>query len=280
MEKAPEKPIPVREIPSLTQDTREILRQYQDALPTIHLTLVSVLQGIAFTVLLLGIPLPGDPSQPPVPIFEFLLKNYFYLPYLVSSLLVIVVWKLSVYANIFSFWPFSTLRVLLIYLTALVEIIAFREIATLSIWIIALGSLAVIHGSGRFNNLRFLREDNFELRFFSQKTITAYRKQQFRNGITYTILGITTVIFGLLIDIIKSSIPQFAIIITWGVLVLLFGVMCIMLFLCRTAHLSFLRLLTKGSDLVVTADSVISYKKVDGREKPGGEPHSTIQLPT
>src|SRR5205085_8095055 len=91
------------EIPTLTISPQRFHYYYSSVLPQIHLTLVSVLQGIAFGVLLLGIPLPHDTTR--LPAFEFLFQQYLYLPYIISSLLILSIWKQFVAACIFSTWP-------------------------------------------------------------------------------------------------------------------------------------------------------------------------------
>ena len=67
------------EIPTLTISPQRFHYLYSAVMPQIHLTLVSVLQGIAFGVLLLGIPFPTS--------FESLFQLYFYFPYLISGII-------------------------------------------------------------------------------------------------------------------------------------------------------------------------------------------------
>jgi len=94
-----------QEQPPLTFGPKRIHYLYSVVLPQIHLTLVSVLQGIVFGVLLVSIPLPPTSSWPTI--LYYLLDHYFYLPYGISSVVIIIIWIQFVEVTMFLFWPLS-----------------------------------------------------------------------------------------------------------------------------------------------------------------------------
>src|SRR5437660_1565134 len=67
----------LHEIPTLKLGPRRFHYLYSAVLPQVHLNLVSILQGIAFAVLLLNIPLPNNISTPFS--VDIILQQFFYL---------------------------------------------------------------------------------------------------------------------------------------------------------------------------------------------------------
>lgn len=246
------------------QEQQRFLRMYQDALPLIHLTLLSVLQGVALTTLMEGFPLPNGSQR--VPLLQFFLGNYLYLPYIVSSLLIILIWKLSVYANVFPVWPLSTLRILFLFLGTLVEILTFKVITTFPLWVIGLGCLSIIHGLSRFNNLRFFHVNNFEMRFLRNEYIQRYRKWQMWNGFAYLFLGVVVVGLGISSNVIDNQWPEYSQQFTWALLAFLVATMCLGLFNSRRTHMIFLRYVAEGSAFIVLPNGILSYKRMTGNE--------------
>src|SRR5947209_19766333 len=186
------------ETPPLTIGPRRFHYFYSTILPQIHLILVSVLHSIAFGVLLLGIPLPPDITH--LPSIEFLLQHYFYLPYVVSSLPILIIWINFALACMFSLWPLSVLQSGLIYLIALAEILSFRLISApgtkLSAWLISFGLIAIIGGCIRLNNTRLECKEDYESMDFGEVSIKGERNI----GILYVGLDIVLVTFGLVYD--------------------------------------------------------------------------------
>ena len=252
--------------PPLTMGPQRLHYFYSAVLPQVHLTLISILQGIAFGVLLLGIPLPSDTSR--LPSFEFCLQVYFYLPYLISSLGILIIWKQFVYASAYADWPVSTPQIGLIYLIAVGEIVAYRVISvpptklsgTLSVWLICVGFVLIVGGCIRLNNLRLQGRENFRsltLAKFSNRT-------QLFNGILYLSAGLAIITFGLwynqVVNMLKNW-PQIASLIPWAVYVSLLIMLCLFLLLDSRSRHPLLRELIKGSGLVLSSQGVMSYKK-------------------
>src|SRR5205085_5080895 len=252
------------EIPTLTISPQRFHYLYSAVMPQIHLTLVSVLQGIAFGVLLLGIPFPTS--------FESLLQLYFYLPYIISSLGILIIWKQFMYASMFRNWPASTTQIALIYLLAVGEIIAFRLIsvssnlpliATVSTWLICIGLVMIFGGCIRLNDLRLEKIEDFE----SSDLGRISRKGDFHNGTFLVCSGIALIILALfynrLMDMLKSTTS----LLPWIIYISLFVILCCMLQLDTRHRRAFLRALVKESDLVISAHGVLRYETQDKIKK-------------
>jgi hypothetical protein len=131
------------ETPPLTMGPKRLHYQYSVALPQGILTFVSVLQGIVFSLLLLNTPLL--PSLHTLS-WGFLLQQYLYLPYIISALVILIIWQQYVYATLFLVWPISLFQSTLIFLMTLAEILTFRQVGSLSTWLFGLGWVAIIGG--------------------------------------------------------------------------------------------------------------------------------------
>jgi hypothetical protein len=253
------------EIPTLTISPQRFHYLYSAVMPQIHLTLVSVLQGIAFGVLLLGIPFPTS--------FESLFQLYFYFPYLISSLGILIIWKQFMYASMFRNWPASTTQIALIYLLAVGEIIAFRLIsvsytnlpltATVSTWLICIGLVMIFGGCIRLNDLRLEKIEDFETSDLGRIS----RKGDLQNGTFLVCSGVALIILALfynrLIDMLKSTTS----LLPWIIYISLFVILCCMLQLDTRHRRAFLRALVKESDLVVSAHGVLRYETQDEIKK-------------
>ncbi len=106
---------------------------YNTSLPQLHLILISILQGLAFGVLLLDDSLLPDQFSWDA-VFRFLLQEHPYLQFIGSSLVILLVWMDFVYASLIFIWPASFLQAGLIYLIALTEILTFKEINNWLVW--------------------------------------------------------------------------------------------------------------------------------------------------
>lgn len=93
-----------RETPSLLSGPQRLHYQFSVALPLTHLTFVSVLQGLALGILLYNIHLPPE-NVSWENFFDISFKQYFYLPYIISSLLILLIWIQFVHASMFINWP-------------------------------------------------------------------------------------------------------------------------------------------------------------------------------
>lgn len=146
--------------PPLTMGPERLTYQFSVSLPQIHLTLVSVLQGVAFSLLLYSAPAPS-PAACDIPSLrtsqiwvQGLCGQHFYLAYLISCLAIVLIWMQFVYASLFLVWPLSTLQALLMFLLSLAEVLALRNIQSTPHWLIWLGLVAVVGGFIRLRNLQ------------------------------------------------------------------------------------------------------------------------------
>ena len=264
------------ETPPLTLGPRRYHYQHSVLLPQVHLILVSVLQGVAFGVLLLSIPLPTNTKW--AIILPYANEQYFYLPYLVSSILVLLIWKQFVYASMFSIWPLNTLHVVLIYLIALVETLAFRIIsvsngATLSspalaLWLFWLGCVGVVGGCIRLSNLPFVGQDDFD-RELSQvdakEVFKIYRNSQIRDGILYLCLGFFFVALGIIFSQM-SDMLKYSNELPWVILGFLLSILITILLLDIFFRQSILTKITANSDLRMLPNGVLRYEQTEHEE--------------
>lgn len=176
------------ESPPLTFGPRRVHYSYSVALPQMHLTFVSVLEGLALSQLLVGIPLP-HPSE----VGAYLLAQHGYLPYIVSGLLILLIWKQFAHNSTFSFWPPSTSQLGLTLLIAVAQILAFRVIGDFGEWLIGLGLTGMLGGVIRLNNMRLQVPGDWE----SDALDRLVRRTNRRDGTLYLLLGGVTVLWGL-----------------------------------------------------------------------------------
>jgi len=225
------------------------------------MTLVSVLQGVAFGALLLNIPLPAGGSWSVI--FHFLLGHYFYLPYIISSLIIIMIWTQFVGVNMFLFWPLSRLQTILVFLLTLCEIIAFRNIEILSVWIACLGAVAIVGGWIAQRNFLFMTKDMFEAIPSLEKTFEYFQKSNRKTVKLYFGLGAFTMLLGLaynwLVTIIMSRVPQLASLVSWGIILSLFITLIILLQRDIDYRRGWLNQVIEGSDLVPSPHGGIKY---------------------
>ncbi|HEU4785712.1 MAG TPA: hypothetical protein VFS83_20395, partial [Ktedonobacterales bacterium] len=104
--------------------------------------------------------------------------------YVTSGLLVVLIWKQFVQASMFLLRPLSTLQIVLMLLISLAEVIAFREIAHFSAWVVGLGLVGIVGGLIRLNNLRVQSVSVFESKKAQNDTTIGIR-----SGILYLLLG-------------------------------------------------------------------------------------------
>jgi len=268
------------EKPALTLGPRRFHYQYSVVLPQVHLILVSVLQSIAFGVLLLGIPLPTNT------LWSFVLgyayQQYFYLPYVISSLLVLVIWKQFVYASLLSIWPLTSIHIFLIYLIAVIEIVAFRVITvasggtlsstSLAVWLFWLGWVGVVGGCIRLYNLPFIKKEDFDPEMPNNGAIKAwqiYRKSQIRDGLLYVGLGCGVITLGTIFSQLSNLLKPFL----WLILGFLLFILILILLLDFIFRRALFAQLTENSDLYVTSSSVLRYKKTGQGNKKDAVPN-------
>jgi hypothetical protein len=177
-----------QESPPLTFGPQRVHYSYSVALPQMHLTFVSVLEGLALSELLLGMPLPqsGD-------LGGFLLVQHACLPYIVSGLLILLIWKQFAHNSTFSFWPPTTSQLGLTLLIAVAQILAFRVIDNYGAWLLGLGVTGIIGGVIRLNNMRLQAPMDWE----SEELARLVHKTNERDGLLYLVLGLLVALVGI-----------------------------------------------------------------------------------
>jgi hypothetical protein len=114
-----------------------IIGQLGTLVPQIHLTLISVLQGLALAFLLTNLHTPAGFTIPAI--LQALPANTFYLPQIASLLAIIVTWNEMTFATLILHWPISTIATLLQFLFCISEIAAFSNINHTGSWLFWIG---------------------------------------------------------------------------------------------------------------------------------------------
>ncbi len=244
-----------QEMPPLTAGPKRLHYQISVVLPQTTLTLVSVLQGIVFGLLLVNTPLL--PTHTALS-WNFLLQQHFYLPYIISATLILLIWQQSVSATLYLIWPSSLFQSSLVFLVILAEILTFRQIGSFSMWLFGFGCIGIIGGGTRLNNIRLLSQSSFEPLPSLQKAAISFRKIQKRDGLLYISLGIVIVLWSLGYNQLLQYIP----LMPWIVLLVLIVVLSWITITYDRSRQSFLRELVEGSDLIVLPGGVIGYENL------------------
>lgn len=128
---------------------RKVALQLNTFLPQVHLTLVSVLQGVTLAILVGQF----DPNQ--------LLSSRTLL--FVDSLLVIAfIWFLYSWAFVAFQWPFSSWHTVLQFLLATLQSLAFASLSKPTMWTLWLGSVALVGAAIRYWNTKLVSPANYE----------------------------------------------------------------------------------------------------------------------
>jgi energy-converting hydrogenase Eha subunit C len=245
------------ESPTLLLGPQRLHYIYSESVPQIHLNLVAILQGIAFGVLILNIPVPKDFAWPGV--LDFALKHYLYLPFITSSLIVLLAWNQYVYGAVVFIWPMSLIQSGLIFMLAVTETITFASIASLPAWLVLSGLLFFVGGLHRINNVRYhIRDQSLSPQFAS-----ALEGSQWRDGGTYVLVGGLLIAAGLtytnVISALQSMNVQLAELYPWALNVsyLVITIASCVVFVRLRQHQ--LAMAVEGSDLVVLPHGQIVY---------------------
>jgi hypothetical protein len=243
------------EIPPLTVGPKRLHYQQSVVLPQTALTLVSVLQGIAFGILLVNTPLL--PSLTALS-WNLLLQQYLYLPYIISVILILLIWQQYVSVILFVLWPQNLYQYGLIFLMALTEILTFRQIGSLSLWLFGFGCIGIIGGVTRLSNLRLFTKGNYEPYPSLELALISDKKTEKRDGILYIGLGIVIIFcgFGYI------QLFQYRSIFTWSILISLLVVLLSISIIYNRSLLSYLKLIVEGSDLIVLPNGLLGYKSL------------------
>lgn len=195
--------------PPLQFGARRLYYQYSVTIPQIQLVLASVLQGIVFTILLTKpIPIPNHVKPDVFFLFQlpyligFFQGEYFYLPYIVTALVIIIAWMDYVYAVAVLIWPPTPLQASLIVLLTLAEIAMASTVSPIGIalWRSSLGLTTVIGGIMRFNNVRIFTAGDFADLQLGEEILSNERKY----GIAYVVLGSFGTVIGMSYYVILS----------------------------------------------------------------------------
>jgi ribonucleoside-diphosphate reductase beta chain len=177
------------ESPPLEFGVRRLYYQYSVTIPQIHLILISILQGTVITSFLARV-IPN----PHVFSFAFLLQIYFYLPYILTFMVILIAWMDFVYASGVLIWPPTAFQATLIFLLALAEIAMVNSIDTFYLWRIMLGLTTVIGGFMRLNNFRIFKGNDFADYHLGKRILS----NELIYGLAYVILGLMGASIGLI----------------------------------------------------------------------------------
>jgi hypothetical protein len=248
-----------KENPPLTFGPERLHYQYSVGLPQMHLSFVSVLQGLVFGVLLLGLPLPSATNL--AALGQFVLDQHAYLAYLVSSILILVIWAQYAQNSLYAIWPLSSGQLGLSLVLSVAELLAVRAINQFGMWLVGLGAIGVIGGLIRLNNLRLQAPEDFE----SAKL--ARRKRWSWDGLIYVSLGILTVAGGIgflslpqWFSLTAAQLSQVRSAIEWIALSVLTAVALLIGALDRRQRRILLQTALEESDLLITQLGVIRYR--------------------
>jgi len=174
------------EKPSLKLGPQRLHYQFSITVPQAHLTFVSVLQGVALGVILLNIPFPPT-SLTSSTVWPYLINSqHLYLPFILSAVLILMIWKEFVQASMYLNWPLTVRQLGLTMLIAVVEIITFRTIDNIVAWLIGLGLIGVVGGIIHWNNLQIQAPTDFD----SADTAKSSRSEETAIGTKYFLLGV------------------------------------------------------------------------------------------
>lgn len=255
------------ETPPLIMGPQRLHYQYAVVLPQTYLTLISVLQGIVFAGLLTHFPLPDSTSLKDI--YDYLYKQYLLLPYFTSSMIILIVWSQLVNAILFLVWPFSAKQSTLIFIISLVELLAFLNINSFLIWLFGLGWIGIIGAIIRFNNVKLLLKE--EPNWVSPlHGISAYsRKNESFQSLFYFIIGIVVLVLSLILgyslpksinDVTSHSVIHWIIFIVFAIVSLSLVIVQL------NGNKDYLREIIKESDLILSSQGILSYKKGDERD--------------
>lgn len=140
--------------------SRRIINQLNTFVPQIHLTLVSVLQGVALGFLMFAFKAPSISSWNSF--IHDIYHNLFYLPFLTSLVLIVIAWTEFTFASFILHWPITTLSSLIQFIFTIFEIAAFNSLNNFGLWIIWFGFCVFIGGLIRLRNIH-IGDDSMDI---------------------------------------------------------------------------------------------------------------------
>jgi hypothetical protein len=160
--------------------------------PQIHLTLVSVLQGIALAFLLTSTHGPSTNSL--TSLWIALLAHHLYLPEVASFLIVVIIWNEYAYAMLFLHWPLTALSTALQFLLAAVEIAAFTNVDTVGIWAFWIGVTALLGAGMHLRNVAITSDELYPYGSIARDIVGPNDRSSWGIGILTITLGIVRVL--------------------------------------------------------------------------------------
>jgi hypothetical protein len=145
--------------PPIEFGPRRAFYQYSVGVPQFHLILVSVLQSIVFGMLVTNLPPLPQWSEVNARGLDFVLAA---APYLLSALIVLIVWVDFVYVSAVLVWPARFWYAFLIYSVTFTEVFMVRAIIEpgqidIPKWVFGVGLVVGVSGLVRLSNRSYFR---------------------------------------------------------------------------------------------------------------------------
>ncbi len=131
---------------------QRLINQYGSMLPQIHLTLASILQGVAVVFLVSAVNIPKSLTLSGI--VSALATTTLYLPFLGSLMFIITAWNQFAFASLYLYWPINSTTSSLQFMLCFAEILTFANISHPSIWLLGMGATFGIGAMIRRNNRR------------------------------------------------------------------------------------------------------------------------------
>lgn len=261
-------PLNTRELesPPLTIGPRRLHYAFSVALPAVHLTFVSILQGVIVGQLLGTLPLPSHvQSASPAAIGSFILAQHAYLAYFISGALILIVWKQFVQVSLFYLWPLTITQIALMLLVASAEMIACREIEHFYGWLFGIGLIGFIGGIIRLYNIHLRNDWDYEFLDGRRRD----NKIEWETGPLYCTLGAIVLVFATAEHFQWLNLGLSPQAVQWIVLSVLAGLVAIVIVLDRSGtkrHIDDALGPREASDLERTGSAGIRYRKPTGEQ--------------
>jgi len=255
------------EMPPLRYGLRRIHYQFSVTLPLIHLTLASIIQGIAFSAVIDQIPnLSVIASDKFIDVF---ISNSYFIPHIICAALIILVWLDYCDAAVNLIWPFSFVQAALIFLIGLAEVLAIKSIPFFPSWLMGIGLIGLFGGFVHWNNNRL---ESATLEFEDENIGRSMIREEVVNGILFMLQGLFAIGLGVSYALLINAYPTVAVLLKNGFLLIICVLVGVDLFIDRRVRLQRLQHVVKDSDLLITKLGVLRYKNKYKRPDPGPIP--------
>ncbi len=134
-----------------------MVQQFSTLLPQVHLTLISILQGLVLVVLFANTKPPASFSWEDIT--NALYVHHWYVPHLVSLLIVVTAWVEYVHGVLYLHWPMRTLWITLQFLFVVPEVAAFSSVDTIGPWMFWVGIVTLFGAIITASNRWFVSKD-------------------------------------------------------------------------------------------------------------------------